>query len=265
MDAVTLIGLRMLFALPMFLVAAWWVERGPGATAESPWRRGDALRVAALGAIGYYLSSFLDFLGLQHISAGLERVILYLNPTLVMVISALWLGRRAKRHEWVALAIAYAGVCVVFWHDLGTSGGNVPLGATLVGASALCYALYLIASGALVTRLGPLRLTAWASIASCVACVAQALVVSPGALLAQPAPVYWLSVANAVLCTVLPVFLVMVAIDRVGSGPASQMGMLGPVSTIALAALLLDEPATAWQLAGTAIVLAGVAVLTLRR
>lgn len=270
-DAVALIGLRMLFALPMFAAAAWWIERGPparraaAAGIASPWRRGDALRITGLGVTGYYLASFLDFLGLQYISAGLERVILYLNPTLVLLISAAWLRRRATRREWLALAIAYAGVFPVFWHDLRTTGANVPLGSLLVLGSAVSYAIYLVAGGALVRRLGPIRLTAWASLVSCAACIAQALLLDAGSMFAQPAPVYALSLVNAVFCTVLPVFVLMTAVDRIGAGPASMIGMVGPVSTIALAAVFLGEPVTAIQLAGTAIVMAGVFVLSARK
>ena len=280
-DAVTLIALRMLFALPLFMAAAWWVERRHAARrarsradrgavsghrpAASPWQRGDMLRVAALGIIGYYVSSFLDFLGLLYISAGLERVILYLNPTLVLLIGLVWLRKRPARREWLALGVAYAGVFVVFWHDLKLAGGNVPLGSSLVLASAVTYAVYLVASGTLVERLGPIRLTAWAGIVSCIACIVQAALIEPAALFTQPPAVYGLSIVNAVFCTVLPVFIVMLAIDRVGSGPTSQMGMVGPVSTIGLAAVFLGEPITAHQLAGTVIVMVGVFILSTRR
>lgn len=146
-DAVSLIALRMLFALPLFVMAAWWVERRarqPGV--ESPWRRGDARRVVAIGLVGYWLASFLDFLGLQYVSAGLERVILYLNPTLVLLISLVWLGRRPARREWMAMAVAYAGVLLVFGHDIGAGGtdaaggAEVWLGAGLVFLSAVAYA-----------------------------------------------------------------------------------------------------------------------------
>ena len=262
-DAVTLIALRMLFALPFFVLAAWWASRRAQAT--SPWRRGDVWRVTALGACGYYAASFLDFLGLQYISAGLERIILYLNPTLVLLISVFVLGKRIGRRQWVAMGVAYVGVLFVFWHDLSVSGSNVPLGSALVFASAVTYALYLVGSGELVQRIGSIRLTAWASIVSCAACIVQALAIDAGALVSQPAEVYWLSLVNATLCTVAPVFLVMFAIERVGSSVASQTGLIGPVATIALAALFLGEPVTATQLIGTAIVLVGIFILTARR
>jgi len=263
-DAATLIALRMAFSLPFFVVVAWWVERrtAPGA---SPWRRGDALRVAGLGLLGYYLSSYLDFLGLHYVSAGLERVILYLNPALVLLITALWLRRPVRPRQWLAMGLAYSGVALVFAHDVSSSGPDVPLGAALVFASAATYAIYLVASGAMVRRLGSLRLTAWAMIVSCFACIVQALLIAPEGLASAAAPVIWLSVLNAVAATVLPVFLVMMAIERVGPAVASQAGMIGPAATIAMGAIWLGEPVTALQIAGTAVVIAGIAVLGLRR
>lgn len=263
-DAETLIALRMLYALPCFVAVAWWVEHRTPAGA-APWRPGDVRRVVVLGLLGYYLASYLDFLGLQYVSAGLERVILYLNPSLVLLITAVVLRRPVAPRQWVALAIAYAGVLLVFAHDLRAGGTGVPLGGALVLASALAYAVYLVACGEIVARLGSLRLTAWAMIVSCVACLAQAAIVSPAGIAAAVGPVHALSVVNAIACTVLPVFLVMAAVERVGPATASQLGMIGPAATIALGAALLDEPVTVAQLAGTAVVIAGIFVLTWRR
>jgi drug/metabolite transporter (DMT)-like permease len=260
-DPVTLIALRMLFALPLFALVAWRMGPAPA----SARRRGDVAWIVAMGLTGYYLASFLDFVGLQYITAGLERVILYLNPTLVLLITAFVLRRRIGRHEALALAVAYGGMLFVFWHDLRLTGENVPLGAVLVFGSALAYAAYLVAGGELVRRLGSIRLTAWASIVSCLACLLQALLIAPGALVSQPWPVYGLSVVNGIFCTVLPVFLVMMGIERVGPTVASQTGMVAPVATIVLAAWLLGEPVSASQLVGTGIVLAGIFILTTRK
>jgi len=264
-DPTTLMALRMAFALPCFVAVALWVAARTPAQ-DSPWRPGDGPRVAGLGVLGYWLGSWLDFLGLQHVSAGLERVILYLNPTLVVLIGALVLRRPVAPRQWAALAIAYAGVLVVFGHDAAAAGGgDVPLGAALVFASALAYAVYLVAGGEMVKRLGSLRMIAWAMTAACLACIAHALLLSPSALVSQPAPVYALSVVNALACTVLPVFLVMAGVERVGSAVASQLGMVGPAATIAMGAALLGEPIGAAQLIGTALVLVGIFVLTVRR
>ncbi len=257
-DPVTLIALRMLFALPFFVAVALAVGRGPAHTRVA----GDGWRVFGMGLTGYYLASLLDFYGLQYVSAGLERVILYLNPTLVMLISVLVLHKPIGRRQWVALAIAYAGVFTVFSHDLSLSGENVPIGTALVFASALLYAVYLVSAGELIARIGTMRLTAWASIVACLLCVLHALATAPAALFAQPWQVYGLSLVNGVFCTVVPIFLVMMAIERVGSASASQTGMVGPVATIAMAAVVLGEPVTGVQLIGTAVVMAGVFILT---
>jgi drug/metabolite transporter (DMT)-like permease len=257
-DPATLIAMRMMIALPFFAAVAWWVGR------RSPlaWRPADRARVVLLGLLGYYIASYLDFMGLQYISAGLERVILYLNPTLVLLISALALRRKVGRQELIALAITYLGVFVVFAHDVRLEGANVALGSALVFLSAVSYAVYLVMSGEMVRRIGPMRLTAWASIVASIACIAQSLALDAGALLSQPAPVWWLSALNGTLCTVFPVFLIMFAIDRIGPAAAAQTGMIGPVSTILLAAWILGDPVTGMQAIGTAIVLAGIFYLT---
>jgi len=261
-DAVTLIAFRMLFALPFFAVIAW-VQSRRAARRESAvlsWR--ERLQVVALGLTGYYLSSFLDFLGLQTISAGLERLILFLSPSMVLLISAFWLRRPIVARQWVALVLSYLGVVLVFAHDVSFGGSSVILGSAYVLGSALTYALYLIFSGELLKRIGATRLVAYAMTVSCVACLLQFFLIHPPSMLLQPAGVYGLSVFHAVFNTVLPVFMVMWAVDRVGAPLAAQLGMIGPVSVLFLAYVFLGEPITAWQLAGTALVLAGVFILS---
>jgi drug/metabolite transporter (DMT)-like permease len=259
-DPVTLIALRMLVAAPLFALAAWWTSRQ-----KTAWKPGDAWAITALGAIGYYAASFLDFLGLQSISAGLERIILYLSPTFVLLIAVFWLKKKVSSFEYLGLAISYSGVLFVFWHDLNFNGKSVWLGSALVFASALCYAVYLTAGGEMVKRLGSVRLTAWASLVSSFLCVLQALVINPSALLNQAPMVYQLSLVNGIFCTVVPVFLTMLAIERIGSTAAAQTGLVGPVATIALAAWFLAEPITLTQLIGTVIVMGGVFVLSLKK
>lgn len=259
-DAVTLIAFRMLFSLPFFGAIALWK-----ALRDRPLSSGDRWRVVVMGLFGYYLSSFLDFLGLQYISAGLERLILFLTPSFVLLISMFVLKRRITGLEWLALCTAYAGTVLVFLHDVRIGGDNVVLGSLLVLGSALSYALYLLLSGDLVKRVGPLRLVAYAMCVSTVACVAQFFLLRPVSMLVQPVEVYWLSLFNAVFCTVLPVYLTMLAVSRIGPATTSQAGMIGPVATLFLAALILDEPVTTIQLAGTALVLAGIYLLSRKR
>ena len=260
-DAVTLIMLRMAVALPFFLLMVWWAGRGRPAL---PLR--DKLAAAALGFTGYYLSSFLDFLGLQHITASLERLILYLTPAVVLLLSWLLFGRRASARQWAAMALGYGGLLLVFGHELTLEGSRVALGTALVVASTLSYAGYLLYSGEVVRRIGSLRLSGWASSVACVLCLAQFALLRPvGGLADLAPPVVWLSLINGTLCTVLPVLLVMMAIERIGSARTAQYGMVGPITTIALGVLILGEPFTAWVAAGTLCVLGGVALLARSR
>jgi drug/metabolite transporter (DMT)-like permease len=255
-DAVTLIMYRMLFALPMFMILAWWAGRGKPPLA---WR--DVKAVLGLGFSGYYLASFLDFAGLRYISASLERLILYLNPTLVLGLGVLVFHRRVTRAQIIALAVSYAGVLCVFGKEVTLRGANVPLGATLVFGSAVSYAIYLAYSGQEVKRLGALRLTGLATTVACIICIAQFLVLRPLSAMAVAPQVIWLSALNATVCTFAPVLMVMMAIERIGATLTAQTGTIGPVSTILMAVLLLGEPFTAWVAAGTVLVVAGIWLL----
>jgi drug/metabolite transporter (DMT)-like permease len=258
-DAETLLALRMLMSVPFFAAALWWTSR-----AAPPLSARDHGALLVVGVLGYYLASYFDFLGLQYISAALERLILYLNPTLVLLLSVLVLRRPVTRFDLVALALAYGGIVLVFWHDVRVDADGVAVGAALVFGSAACYAVYLVLSGEVVRRVGAIRLTAYAMCVATVGVCLQFALLRPLASLAQPAPVLWLSLFNAVFCTVLPVFATMMAVARIGAGPVSLAGMVGPVSTIALGYAFLGEPVSGWQLAGTALVLAGVFVLSRR-
>jgi len=256
-DAVTLIMYRMLFALPMFAVMAWWASRGKPALSRRDW-----LGVLGLGFSGYYLASFLDFWGLQYISASLERLILYLNPTLVLVLGWLLFGRRISHRQAVAMAVSYAGVLLVFGHEVRFDGSATLIGGALVFGSAVSYAVYLVYSGEMVQRLGSLRLVGLATTVACLLCIGQFVVLKPFSAALVAPEVVWLSVLNAVACTAAPVLMVMMAIERIGSGLAAQTGMIGPMSTIAMGVWLLDEPFNAWIIAGTVLVMAGVLVVT---
>jgi drug/metabolite transporter (DMT)-like permease len=260
LDAVTVIAFRMLFSLPVFAAVALWKMR-----TEAPLSVADRWRLVGLGLIGYYVSSFLDFLGLQYISVGLERLILFLTPTFVLLITAVFLKRRISRWEWMALALAYCGIVLVFVHDLGGGKGDAVTGSLLVLGSAIAYAIYLLGSGELVRRIGSLRLVSYAMCVSSAACIAQFFILRPAALLIQPAQVYGLSLVNGVFCTILPVFMTMVAVQRIGATTASQAGMIGPVSTLFLGALVLGEPITAVQLGGTCLVFAGIYLLSKKK
>jgi drug/metabolite transporter (DMT)-like permease len=264
-DAVTLIMYRMLFALPLFLVLAWWATYRQQGGAPAPLTRRDWLGILGLGFTGFYLASFLDFWGLLYISASLERLILYLNPTIVLVLGWFWYQRRISARQALAMAVSYAGVLLVFGHEADLSGPNAIWGAALVFGSAISYAIYLVTSGEMVKRLGALRLVGLATSVACVLCILQFVVLRPLSAAIVAPEVIWLSVLNATLCTFAPVVMVMMAIERIGAGLASQTGMIGPMSTIAMGVWLLDEPFNGWIVAGTALVVAGVFMVTRAR
>ena len=252
-DAVTLLMLRMVFALPFFLLMAWWAGRGKARLTPGDW-----LGVVGLGFCGYYLSSFLDFWGLEFITASLERLILYLNPTLVLVLGWLLFKKRITQRQGVAMAISYSGVLLVFGHELGLAGPHAAWGALLVFLSAVTYAVYLTYSGQLVQRLGALRLAGLATSVACFFCIVQFAFLQPMTAVQVPEAVLWLSFLNATVCTVLPVLLVMMAIERIGPGLTAQTGMIGPMSTLMMGVWILGEPFNMWIIAGTVLVLGGV-------
>jgi drug/metabolite transporter (DMT)-like permease len=264
-DAVTLIMYRMLFALPLFLALAWWATYRQKGGAPAPLTRRDWLGILGLGFTGYYLASFLDFWGLLYISASLERLILYLNPTIVLVLGWVLYQRRITARQALAMAVSYAGVLLVFGHEADLSGPNAALGAALVFGSAISYAIYLVTSGEMVKRLGAMRLVGLATTVACGLCILQFVVLRPLSAAIVAPEVIGLSLINATLCTFAPVVMVMMAIERIGAGLASQTGMVGPMSTIAMGVWLLDEPFNGWIVAGTALVVAGVFMVTRAR
>ena len=263
-DAITLLTLRMLYAAPLFLAMAAWAQRR--SQHRSPISRADWMRLIWLGCIGYYLASLLDFMGLQYITASLERLVLFLYPTVVVLLSALLLGQPVTRRAAAALVLSYAGIALVFWHDLRITGntGATLTGGGLVFASAILYALYLVQAGGVIARLGSTRFICWAMLASTVFIVAQFLLTRPVAALAVPRSIHAISLAMALFSTVLPTWLIAESIRRMGANAASLVGSLGPVFTIGLGAMILGEPIHAIQLAGAALVLGGVLLVTAR-
>ena len=260
-DAVSLIALRMLISLPFFAVVALWTWRqGP------PLSLRDVLHISVLGLIGYYGSSMFDFMGLQYITAGLERLILFLTPTFVLLIGLLLFKKQVSAREWMSMLFAYAGIVLVFWHDVSLGGSQVVLGAGCVLVAAVLYAIYLLYSGELLKRFGTLRLVSLAMLASSAASLGQYALLRPLPTLFEQTPTTWgLAILIASLCTVLPVFLTMMGVARIGAGNAAQAGMIGPVSTLFLAWWLLAEPLTSLQLTGTALVMTGIFLLSTRR
>ena len=244
-----------------FIAMGLWAERQALAR-QNPLTRRDVIDIVLLGFIGYYLSSYLDFLGLQYVTASLERLILYLNPTLVLLLGWLIYKKPILPRRLIAMAISYSGVLLVFWHELSFAGVDVVWGSGLVFAIAFTYAIYLVYSGQLVQRIGSLRLVGWATSVACLCCLAQFAVLRPLSAAVVPVEVLWLGVLNAVLCTVAPVLMVMMAVERIGAALTAQTGMIGPMATITLGVWVLNEPLNVWIGAGTLLVLGGVFIVS---
>lgn len=257
-DAVTLLALRMLIAAPAFGIAAMQTKAAGQLTAKQ-WGT-----LVIVGLAGYYGASILDFWGLQFISAGLERLILFTYPSLTLVIGAVFLRERISQRDIIALSLTYLGIAAAFAHDLeiSTDAKSVWLGGGLVFASSLSYAIYLVGGGKLIGILGSGRFTALAMAVATIATLLHYLLSRPVEdVLSQNLEIYGLAAGMALFSTVIPVFMQSAAIKHIGAARASMIGMLGPVATLAMSWLILKESVSSWQIAGVALVLIGVAVL----
>jgi drug/metabolite transporter (DMT)-like permease len=261
-DAVTLLALRMSFALPIALWATLWLCRS-----APPLTRKDWGMLIALGMLGYYGASILDFIGLQYISAALERLILFIYPTMTVLIGVLFMGKRLEKRQVAALLLSYAGIGLAFAHDLQVAEDMhiVLVGAAFVFGSALSYALYSAGAEVAIHRLGTIRFAALAIIISTFATQIHFLASQPFSALQQPVEVYLYSAAMAIFSTVLPVFWQSAALRLIGSARTVLIGTLGPILTIVFAWLLLSEPLSLAQLAGAGLVLVGVLLVSRRK
>ena len=258
---ITLIFLRMALSAPFFVAVGWWLRAQEPKLSARDWAK-----IAGLGLIGYYLASFLDFLGLQYIGAGVGRLILFLYPTLVLLLSFVFLDKKPTRRELTALGTTYVGVALVLSSQAaGVQGKLFLLGAALVFASALFYAIYLVAGSQLIRRVGSMRFTAWSMAIATIPAVIQFLVLEPVSALDLPTSVWVYSIILATVSTVLPLFLQAEALRRIGPSEFALIGALGPVSVAITSAIGLDEPFTWVQAMGGLLVIAGVLLVSLKR
>jgi drug/metabolite transporter (DMT)-like permease len=258
----TLLFLRMTLSLPFFAAVGWWLRRQ-----QPPIRGRDWAAIVALGFLGYYAASLLDFIGLQYVGAGVGRLILFLYPTLVLLLSFLSFGKRPGRRELAAVAVSYAGIALVVSNQTGggAEGKLFVLGALLIFGSALCYAIYLVAGSAMVKRVGSMRFTAYTMVVSTVPALAQFFLLEPISSLQLPGEVWRYAIVLATLSTVLPVFLQAEALQRIGANHFALIGAVGPVSVALTSTLGLGEPFTAAQVIGGLLVISGVLLVSVRR
>lgn len=264
LDAITLMVLRMAISLPFFLAVALWSANDSAKSNDAQrLNKQDWLMIFGLGLLGYYIASFLDFAGLQYISAGLERLIIFLYPTFVVLFTAAGQRKAINRHQALALVLSYAGMVLVFVDNAAAmASSGLLLGSTLVLASAIAFAFFLMGSGMMVKRIGSTRFTAYSMIVACLATGLHFAVQHGVELLNLPDKVYWVALIMAVFSTVLPAFFMNAGIRRIGAGSASIISSTGPIGTLVLAFLLLGETLTLAQLGGTALVLIGVYVVS---
>jgi drug/metabolite transporter (DMT)-like permease len=260
-DAVSLLALRMLFSLPFFLVSAFAASSKSENVKFTP---SQWVGVAVVGCLGYYLSSLLDFLGLQYVSAGIERLILFIYPTLVLLISSVVFRVHINIYQWMAIVISYSGLLLAFWGEatFDSSGPNFVKGSLLIFACSITYAIYIVGSGRLIPIVGAAKFNSYAMTFACIAVVIHFLVVNDNSLLYLDADVYWYSIAMALIGTVIPSYLVSEGIRRIGSGNAAIVGSIGPVSTIIQAFIFLHEPIVALQIFGTVFILSGILMIS---
>ena len=257
-DPVTLLGLRMAFSLPFFVfILVWFRGEGMG------WM--ELLAASGLGFLGYYVGSFLDLLGLQYVSAGLERMILFLYPTIVVLLSAIIYRKAVGKKQLLALFLSYGGIYLAFMHDASFNDKNILLGGLLVLGNGLAFACYLLGGGVVISKIGATRFTAVAMTSACMASVFQFALLRPLAVLAMPLKIYEVALAMAIFSTVLPAFLLSAGIRRIGPERAALVGAAGPVMTIIFAYYLLGEPVSLLQIAGSILVLSGVLIISLEK
>ena len=262
-DSLSLLALRMLFSLPFFVGALLFKKQ---ATTDLPIARTDWLKMAAIGMSGFYCASYLDFIGLQYISASLERMVLYIYPTLVLLISAIAFKQKITKIQYIALALSYIGVAIIFSGKISTVGNSNPLlGAFFVFFAALTYAIFLVGSGQLLPRIGTRRFTAYSMIAAAMAVLLHNTIANGFDLLKYPLEIYGIVFFMAVFATVLPTFMIAEGIRIIGANNSSIIGAIGPVSTIVLAYFFLGERLYPMQILGTLFVISGVLLITLNK
>ena len=259
-DTISVIALRMLISLPFYVVIALWLnQRGKNIRLTlREW-----LVISGLGILSYYVSSMLDFLGLQYVTAGVERLTLYLYPTIVLILSAVFLKKKIIPPQYLALGLTYLGVILAFVAENGVGEQqNVLLGGTLVFSAACTYSVYVVLTGEYVHKIGSAKFTCYAMMAATVPALVQSMIHNQMNIFNFPTPVYSLAMWMVLIATVIPTFLIVEGIRLVGANNSGIIGAVGPVSMIVLANIYLDEKVTIMQLVGTAIVLAGVFLIT---
>jgi len=262
-DAITLLAIRMIFSLPFFLVSAMVTSNKKE---NVRFTKRQWIDIAVLGCFGYYISSLLDFEGLKFVSAGIERLILFVYPTFVLLISAFWMKRKVRRIEWIAVLITYAGLFIAFIGEARfQESDGFYFGSTLILICAVTYAIYIAGSGSLIPSVGAIKFNSYAMSFAAAAVLIHFMFTSTQSVLGLPFSIYGYGFLMAILSTVIPSYLVSISIKRLGANTTAVIASIGPVSTILQAALLLGESVSALEIAGTGFIILGILVISWKR
>lgn len=263
-DSISLLTLRMTFSLPIFLAIGWWANRGQRNNQSIS--RKDITLIAVFGVAGFYMAALFDFIGLQYITASLERIVLFIYPTLVILISAIFLKKKIKRVHYIALTLTYLGIAIAFLENLTMDKEeHFLLGAFFIFLAALAYAIYLIGSGILVPRVGTLRYNSFCMSFAALAIILHHALAYRLELFHFEPQVYYLTLIMALFATVVPSFLITEGIRIIGANNTAIIGSIGPISTIGLAYIFLGERLGILQWIGTVLVIVGVLIISLNK
>ncbi|MFD1875009.1 DMT family transporter [Hymenobacter bucti] len=263
-DALTLLTLRMAFALPFYGVIALLVSSKKSNVRMT---RPQWAAVVVLGVLGYYVSSLLDFIGLQYVSAGLERLLLFLYPSFVVFLNAVVFKQRITGVQKGALLLTYLGIVIAYVGELAidTTGPGLYLGSILVVLCAVTYSMYIAGSARLIPVVGATKFTAYAMLAATAGIFSHFALAGHGEVLAASRALWGYGLGLAIFSTVLPSFLISQGLKRIGANNVAIISGIGPISTIAQAHFFLHEPIFVAQIGGTALVVAGVLLLSWKR
>lgn len=263
-DALSLLTLRMFFSLPFYLIAAFMISNKQGNVKMTgkQW-----FYLVLLGIFGYYLSSLFDFIGLQYISAGLERLILFLYPTFVVLINTIVYKQQINRNQQIALLLTYTGIGIAYFGELqiDTHNPNFFWGSFLIFLCTVTYAIYIVGSGRLIPQIGATKFTAYAMLAATAGIFVHYLLRADFTMLFQSSELWGYGLALAIIATVIPTFMLSASLKQIGANNVAIISSIGPVSTIIQAHYFLGEEIFTEQIAGTILVVAGVLILSIKR
>ncbi len=261
-DAITMLLLRMLFAFPFYVVIAYLYRNKKQKVKTT---KKDYVWVFIFGFVGYYLASFFDFVGLAYIKASLERIILFVYPTMVIVLNRVFFKKPITKTQTLAIILSYLGVVFAFSDEVDISGNNVYLGGVFILLSAITYASYLVGSGWLIPKFGVVKFTAYAMLISCFCVFVHFSIIGESNLFNLPWQVYLLGFLIAIFATVIPSFMVSASIKIISSSNFAIIAGIGPISTIILATLFLNEQLTLFQFFGSLLVIIGIVITSIKK